>query len=263
MATAGLSYGEHRFGQTWAIRVLVALVVLGIMVGLWVSFPDPRPAMHPTLLWVSIAMVLAYAGLCAAIGKTVLTISDQGVRRESLFGTQEMAWNQILETRYVVTPIQWSAHFGLVGVLVSALSKSSMANLTLTVVGVDGKRIKITSNYRNAKEAIGLILSRLNPSWVAAARSRIQRGETIRFGDLGLSATALTWKKQSPIPLTDLGKAEIVGRYLRIKRTGKWMNAVSARSDKVPNVLVFLEVLESLAPQLKSAAIDPLARVRI
>lgn len=262
MATAALGYGEHRFGQTWAIRVLVALVVLGIVVGLWVSVPDPRPAAHPTLLWVSIVLVLAYAGLWVAMGKTVLTISDQGVRRESLFGTQEMAWNQILETRYVVTPIQLGAHFGLVGALVSVLSKSSMANLTLTVSGVEGKRIKVTSNYRNAKEAIGLILTRLNPGWVSAARSRIQRGETIRFGDLSLSATTLTWKKQSPIPVADLSKAEIVGRYLRIKRTGKWMNAVSARSDKVPNVLVFLEVLDSVAPQLKSA-IDPLSRVRI
>jgi hypothetical protein len=31
----------------------------------------------------------------------------------------------------------------------------------------------------------------------------------------------------------------------------------------VPNVLVFLEALESLAPQVKPAGIDPLARVRM
>jgi len=31
----------------------------------------------------------------------------------------------------------------------------------------------------------------------------------------------------------------------------------------VPDVLVFLEALESLAPQIKSTGIDPLARVRM
>jgi hypothetical protein len=50
---------------------------------------------------------------------------------------------------------------------------------------------------------------------------------------------------------------------LQIKRQGKWCSAISVRSDKVPDVLVFLEVLESLAPQTKSTGIDPLARVRM
>ena len=50
---------------------------------------------------------------------------------------------------------------------------------------------------------------------------------------------------------------------LVVKRQGKWVSAISVRSDKVPNVLVFLEALESLAPQVKSTAVDPLARVRL
>ena len=50
---------------------------------------------------------------------------------------------------------------------------------------------------------------------------------------------------------------------LQIKRHGKWLSAISVRSDKVPDVLVFLEVLESLAPQIKSTGINPLARVRM
>jgi len=55
----------------------------------------------------------------------------------------------------------------------------------------------------------------------------------------------------------------LVGTNLRVKRQGKWLSVISVRSDKVPNVLVFLEVLESLAPQVKSTGIDPLARVRV
>jgi len=50
---------------------------------------------------------------------------------------------------------------------------------------------------------------------------------------------------------------------LQIQRQGKWLAAISVRSDKVADVLVFLETLESLAPQMKSTGIDPLARVRM
>lgn len=97
---------------------------------------------------------------------------------------------------------------------------------------------------------------------VQSLKTRLQRGEVLQFGSLGLSATAITWKNNS-IPVSQISKAELVRSNLQIKREGKWLAAVSVRSDKVPNVLAFLEVLESLAPQVKSTGIDPLARVRL
>ena len=93
-------------------------------------------------------------------------------------------------------------------------------------------------------------------------KARLQRGETVPFGGIGLSATAVTWKKNS-IPLSELTKAELVRGNLQLKRQGKWLTAISVRSDKVPDVLAFFEVLESLAPQVKSTGIDPLTRVRM
>ena len=84
----------------------------------------------------------------------------------------------------------------------------------------------------------------------------------MQFGGIGLSATAITWKGAS-VPVSEITKAELVRSNLQIKRDGKWRSAISVRSDKVPDVLVFLEVLESLAPQIKSTGIDPLARVRM
>jgi hypothetical protein len=263
MASASLGYGESKFGQTYTMRALLALLVLGALAGAWASVNDPRPAAQPILFWISVGAVLAWIVACILISKTVLTISDHGVRGESIFSAQEMAWSQIAETRYLVTPVSAAAHFGLAGVLASVLFKSSRANLCLTLIGVDGKKIKVTSNFQKAKEAIGIILGRINPAMVSAAQTQIQRGETVRFGDLALSATLLTWKTQSSIPVSELSRAEIVGKYLRIKRAGKWLDTVSVRSDKIPNVLVFLEVLDSVAPQLKSTEMDPLARVRV
>ena len=266
MASAALAYGERRFGAAYTLRIFATLIVLGLLAGLWAaSVDDPSRPSSEILKWVALGSVVALAGLWIALGKSALILSDAGVRCESLFGRQEMAWTQITETRYRVVPINVYAHFGLIGALIAMSSKSSKsgrAQLTLTLISGDGKKLKVTSNYRNADEAIGLILERIMPPKVQAVKTRVQRGETVRFGGVGLSATAVIWKGNT-IPVSEITKAELAGPNLQIKRTGKWMSAVSVRSDKVPDVLVFLEVLESLAPQVKASGVDPLARVRI
>jgi hypothetical protein len=263
MAAPAMGYAEHRFGPTYAARLILIFGVLLGLVFLWAMPPDPSPSLHPGLVWISFGLVVAGVLSWIAIGKTMLIINEQGVRRESVFGVQEIPWGGIQETRYRVVPINVYAHFGLVGALIAMSSKSAKANLTLELISNDGKRLQVTSNFRNAKEAIGLILGRVLPPMLKDAQSRLQRGETVNFGDLSLSATQISWKSKTTIPVSDVEKAEIVGSYLQLKRRGKWLSAIKVQSHKVPNVLVFLEALESLAPQVKSAAIDPLARVRL
>lgn len=263
MATPAMAYGEQRFGAAYTVRILVVLGVLGVLAGLWAAAQDdPYSASHPVFVWISVGLVVAGAALWISLSKNVLIINPSGVRRESVLGQQEMAWSQIKETRYRVIPINMYGHFGLVGALLAMSSKSGRAQLTLQLISQDGKKLNVNANYRKVDEAIGIILARVNPPMVQNVKTRLQRGETVQFGGLGLSATALTWKGAS-IPVSELTKAELVRSNLQIKRQGKWLSAVSVRSDKVPDVLVFLEVLESLAPQLNSAGVDPLARVRM
>jgi len=262
MATAAMSYGERRFGAAYMGRIVLALGVLGLVVGLWAAQDDPRTSAHPNLLWVSIGLMFTVAALWVVFGKSALIINDSGVRRESVLGQQEIAWSQIVETRYRVVPINVYAHFGLIGAVLAASSKSGRAQITLELIGQGRKKLKVTSNFRNADEAIGIILGRIMPPMVQSTRARLQRGETVQFGGLGLSTTAITWKGAS-IPVSEITKAELVRSNLQIKRQGKWLATISVRSDKVPDVLVFLETLESLAPQIKSTGIDPLARVRM
>jgi len=262
MATAAMAYGERRFGAAYTVRIFVALGVLGLVVGLWAAQDDPHASAHPALLWISIGLLVAGATLWVALSKTVLIISDSGVRRESVLGQQEIAWSQITETRYRVVPINVYAHFGLIGAVLALSSKSGRAHLTLELIGHERRKLKVTSNFRNADEAIGIILGRIMPPMVQNTKARLQRGETVQFGGIGLSATAITWKGTS-FPVLEITKAELVRSNLQIKRHKKWRSAISVRSDKVSDVLVFLEVLESLVPHVKSTGIDPLARVRM
>ena len=164
MATATMACGERRFGAAYTARILVVLGVLGVLAGLWASQDDTHTTAHPTLLWISIAVGFAAIILWLALGKSALVVSDSGVRRESLFGHQEITWSQVAETRYQVVPINVYAHFGLIGALIALSSKKSgRAHLILELIGQDRKKLKATSNYRNADEAIGIILSRLLP----------------------------------------------------------------------------------------------------
>jgi uncharacterized protein DUF6585 len=262
-ATATMSYGERRFEAAYVIRIFTGLVGVGFLAGLWLSESNRHPEAHPTLLWVSVGMLAAQAAFWVLFGKNTLTINDAGIRRESAFGQQEMAWSQITETRYRVTPVNVYAHFGLVGYFIAMSSgKSGRAQLSLELISGDKKNLKVTSIFRDAADAIGLILARINPPMVHSVKAQLQRGETVPFGPVQLSATTVTWKNQS-IPVGQITKAELLRTNLVVKREGKWLAAISVRSDKVPNVLVFLEVLESLAPQVKSAGVDPLARVRM
>ncbi len=262
MATAAMAYGERRFEAAYTVRILVALGVLGLVVGLWASQDDPRTSAHPALLWISTGLMVAASALWVALGKTALIINDSGVRRESVLGQQEIAWSHITETRYRVIPIHVYGHLGLIGAVLAWSSKSGGAQLSLELISRDRKKLKVTSNFRNADEAIGIILGRLLPPMVQNVKARLQRGETVHFGGVWLSATAVTWKGAS-VPVSEITRAELVRSNLQVKRRGKWLSAISVRSDKVPDVLVFLEVLESLAPQVKSTGIDPLKRVRL
>jgi Family of unknown function (DUF6585) len=262
MATAAMAYGERRFEAAYTARIVLALVALGLLGGFWAAQNKTATPAPPALLWISIAVMVAVAGLWIALGKSVLIINDAGVRRESVLGQQEITWGQIAETRYRVIPINVYAHFGLIGALLAMSSKSSRAQLSLELIGQDRKKLKVTSTFQKAEEAIGIILSRILPPMVQNAKAKVQRGETVRFGGIGLSSAAVSWKGSS-IPVSEIIKAELVRSNLQIKRRGKWLNAISVRSDKVPDVLVFLEVLESLAPHVKSTGIDPLARVRM
>ena len=105
MATAAPACGERRFGAAYRGRILVVLVLSGFLIGMWASQDDLRITSHPTLRSVSIALVLAGIGFWVALGKGAVVVSDSGVRRESLFGQQEVAWSQVAETRYQVVPI--------------------------------------------------------------------------------------------------------------------------------------------------------------
>jgi hypothetical protein len=258
-----LSFGERRFRKSYNIRIALAALTFSLLYLLWFIAGEPELTPRSMFFWTCMTAGMIYGALFIAIGQSVLSISDQGIRRESIFGAEEIPWDQISETRYRARPSKPRIPMGLFAYIVAVIRKPRRVGLRLSVLAGDGRRIKITTGYRHAREAISIVLGQVLPRMVVSVRTQIDRGETVLFGGLALSATEVTWKTRTPIPVADITRAEIVGRNLRLRCSGRWTSALKVKSESIPNVLIFLEVLEAIAPQLRPTRIDPLARVRL
>src|SRR5205085_10309573 len=98
----------------------------------------------------------------------------------------EIEWKDVREYRYRVAPIQHAG--GLLGALIiAAASRGGRGvNLFFTLVANDGRKLKVSSNFKNASEAIGEILGRIHPALQKKVDETIDNGGAV-FGDIRLS----------------------------------------------------------------------------
>lgn len=261
-----LSPPQQSHSQTVAIRLGITLLLLLIAVPLAIAAFGGKGKVEPIALTIAIALVALCAALWVMIGKTVLTVHQEGIRRATAFRSTEIAWEDVAETRYRAIPIQAGGLLGAAALAAAkrAGGKAAVTSLRLTVIAKDGSRILITSNYRQASDAMGLILGKVQPPMLASARRRVEAGETVVFGPLSVSRIGVAWKRKDPVPFAELSSARIVGQYLRLRRKGKLFDIAKVRTDKVPDVLVFMDLLEAMgAGAGETKSIDPLARVQI
>jgi hypothetical protein len=257
---------RETYRQSYLVRIV--LTILAVAAAAMVYFVGQDEHSKVTMP-IAAAIIAADALLCFAISKTVLTIHDDGVRRVSIFGVKEMEWRNVKEYRYRVMSANAGGHVGgLIGILIiAAVSRTAggrraTTNFYLKLVGKDGTKIWVTSSFKDAYDAIGTILASVHDQLRAEVVSHIG-GTGATFGPIRLSARELQWKSKDPVPLGEIAYAEIAGPLLQIKKSGKMLKLVSVRSDRVPNVLLFLEQIEKLGVGAKRAnMVDPLAHVR-
>jgi hypothetical protein len=249
----------HR--QTYAVRIALTLLFL-FLAGMTLVVGEGQFT-PPVLIALAILAAVNIA-LWVLIGKTVLTIHDDGIRRVSITGTKEIEWRNVREYRYRAIPVQAGGLLGAaaIGIANRVGGRKATTNFQCEVIGEDGTKIKITSSYQKAYDAIGVLLAavhdRLRPNVTKAIAST---GAV--FGPVRLTSRDVQWKSKDPVPLRELAYAELAGQTLTIKKEGKLFSVVSVRSDKVPNVLLLIEQMEALGVggnRMKS--IDPLAHVR-
>jgi hypothetical protein len=260
-----LSPPRQTFRQNLTLRTTLTVLLVGGAFVVWI-FAQESGVTSSIPYLVQGALVVFTVIFWILLGKTAISVHDEGVRYTNALGTKELEWHQVREYRYRVSPR--SNGGGLVGLAITAAKRArqgraAVTNFYLTLIGDDGTKIAINPFFKDAYDAIGMILSSLHEKMRPRIESEVKTtGAT--FGPLRLTARDLQWKSNDPVLLGELTAAEIAGQMLRIKKKGKMLSLVSVRSDKVPNVLLLLETMEKLGVGAGTApAVDPLARVRI
>jgi len=238
---------QFTFKHGWAWRILMALITLTIVAFAAVEYRDSHE-IDPWFLTFALVCVALTVFAFIAIGKIEVRGHDEGLARVSLFGVREIPWNDVTEYRYRQVPVNYAAHFGLVGYLLMIFARKGSGSATLQrrlkIKGQDGAAITISENVRDSEEVIGLILSRVQPRLLAVARSYLDSGAGGSFGKITLSTNGLSWKGKDPVPYANLMKPRIDGQKLRIKAQGKWLDLVAVNCDAVPNVFILLDLVD-------------------
>jgi hypothetical protein len=245
-----LSPPQRVVKHTLVGRILLCIPVTIYFLVLGILSLDPEPV--PTLAWVigGVALALTVWG-CIAIGKNQVSIHSEGVQQDGPFGSRAIRWEDVTETRYRRTQsVNTGAHFGLLGWLIYALASRGNAGdggqESLTVISSDGAKVKLTSNYKGVEFAIGDVHRAVNMRLLEDARRRVRQGETVVFGNVGVSSAGVSWKGKAPISYAEIVSIELEAGNLKVKQQGKWIAPVSVAAQKVPNVFVALDLMKEL-----------------
>jgi hypothetical protein len=238
------------FRQTVALRLAVGLLFL-MIAGMFLAAGLGSDPVDSRGVAIGVAVLAAYAGLWVAVGRTTLAVFHEGLRWSSVLGTRELLWSDIAEYRYRIIPLQSGG--GLLGALIGAVMRAAARlgnwnthSLKLTLTGLRRRDIKVTSNFESADQAIEMILREIHDRLKPELKRRLANGDEVAFGPLKLSLRGVAWKGREPIPPAEIVKAEISGRKLRVRRQGKMLDTVGVAADKIPNVLLALELIEEL-----------------
>jgi hypothetical protein len=238
------------YGQTVVLRAALGVLALfGVIFSVAVSLGS-NPSEVPGFQ-IGAAILVAYAVLCYLIGRTKLTLFPEGVQRSSVLGTKEMLWTDVAEYRYrIVSSGSGFAVGGLIGAAVKAAVEVSQGKPAgpprLTLVGRDGSKLLVTPNVKDSEQVIQMIVAEIHNLLKPEIKRRLANNDEVAFGPLRLSFRGVSWKGKDPIPLDEIDRVLIAGRKLRIRRKGKPLGTLAVMPEKIPNVLLAMEMIEEL-----------------
>jgi hypothetical protein len=158
------------FRQTWTVRITVAIFFAALIgVSLFKAASGPS-------IWLAAACALAVLLVAIEwmIAKTQIVMTPMSIRREGVFGTDEVAWDRVAEYRYRIR-----GHSAGTGEVIPALVVAAVENhrgtpiaFELTLLGTDGQKVRITPSFQRAEQLRDLVLERMKPGMVAAGRSK-------------------------------------------------------------------------------------------
>jgi hypothetical protein len=227
----------------WFRRFLcvIALIVPGLLLTVAaLQIPAARAKDQPAVIAVGLAAVAL--GILAFVQqmRSQVVVRTDGVERWGLRGKiWSLRWADMIEMRYHAVKMR----------VYYFIPAGTIINVRLT--DPNGKKHRLPSNMKGMELLAERIADQQTAARFPEARAALDRGEEVRFGKAlivdreKLSARKLFGGYKS-CPLSDIEKVAVEGGFLRIRQRGKFLGFGGGSVGAIPNIFLFLRLLDSL-----------------
>jgi hypothetical protein len=112
-----------------------------------------------------------------------------------------------------------------------------------TLECVSGERVVFNDSLRNVKKLGEAVAEEITRRELPAAREQYDAGDLVAFGKLGVSRKGLTYGKAF-LPWREVSGVRIHEGQVSVGKKGKWLNWCSIGAASIPNLFVFLALVD-------------------
>ncbi|MFI5979939.1 DUF6585 family protein [Streptomyces sp. NPDC051555] len=114
------------------------------------------------------------------------------------------------------------------------------------VVAPGGEQVRITDLYAGSVTWAPLLAEAVARTQVDKVWKLVREGGTVRFGPLALSRAGVTHESHGTLPWAEVSEVAARGGMVCVWRTGLTKAWAAPKAPKVPNLLVFLTIVDEL-----------------
>lgn len=227
-------------------RFIIAIGVLGsfsVLAGVLLAFGTTGDPLYPLALAGAAVLIIA------PVGFFVWSLTTSPV-----FSSKARTWNvYVFEQGYVrvsrngAAAYRWDAaqsvYQQIVETRVNGISGGTQYRYRISFS--DGRVEKLTTWVTDMRTFGPLVQNEIAKVQVPQAWQMLQAGQTIGFGDFGLSGAGLTVRGSGGLPWSEIREMQVVAGNVRIMRHGKRLAFATVQVKRIPNLYTFLTLMNS------------------
>lgn len=211
--------------------LLLALLVGGQALGTDPKDPDRQPMLIFTFIFGALGSYLIYLWYSRR-GKAVEAY-EQGLLRIQGKKVKVTRWDDIDAVWQSITRRYYNGVY-------------TGTTYVYTIRTKDGERFSVSNAYKDIETLGEIIQSEVTQRLLPVIVRAYQSGQTINFGKLSLNSQGLIYKDKQ-LPWNQIKDLKIDRGYISIKQEGgRWFNWAQVMADTVPNLFVFLALVDNI-----------------
>jgi hypothetical protein len=113
-----------------------------------------------------------------------------------------------------------------------------------TLTRHDGSILKLTHFYADPQQWGAIIQQEITRAQAPAALAALERGQTLQFGDLSVSAGGVATAKRGGVGWHEIQEVNVKNGVLFLKKSGKRLPWSNTQVSKIPNFFIFLAIAQ-------------------